>query len=41
MKIKVGVMGSADDTLPAGAGDALREKAEALGHAVAARGLVC
>jgi len=39
MKIKVGVMGSADDTLPAGAGDALREKAEALGHAVAARGL--
>lgn len=32
-------MGSADDTLPAGV-DNLREKAEALGHAVAARGLV-
>ncbi|MDQ3684008.1 MAG: hypothetical protein M3430_00200 [Acidobacteriota bacterium] len=40
MKIKVGVMGSADDTLPIGANDALREKAEAIGHAVAARGLV-
>ena len=39
MKIKVGVMGSADDTLPSGA-DNLREKAEALGHAIAARGLV-
>ena len=34
--IKVGVMGSADDALPAGVGDALREKAEALGRAVAA-----
>ncbi|HVF86278.1 MAG TPA: hypothetical protein VM866_01755 [Pyrinomonadaceae bacterium] len=40
MKIKVGVMGSADDTLPVGADDSPREKAEALGHAVAARGLV-
>lgn len=40
MKIKVGVMGSADDTLPAGARDSLREKAEALGRAAAARHLV-
>lgn len=40
MKIKVGVMGSADDTLPEGIAIALREKAEALGRSVAARGLV-
>ena len=37
MKIKVGVMGSAGDTPPGGAGDALREKAEALGRAIASR----
>ncbi|HVF29015.1 MAG TPA: hypothetical protein VM943_12285 [Pyrinomonadaceae bacterium] len=40
MKIKVGVMGSADDTLFTGANDALREKAEAIGHAVESRGLI-
>jgi uncharacterized protein (TIGR00725 family) len=40
MKIKVGVMGSADDTLPDGVMAAVREKAEALGSALAARGLV-
>lgn len=35
--IKVGIMGSASDTLPSGGvADALREKAEALGRAVAA-----
>jgi uncharacterized protein (TIGR00725 family) len=36
MLFKVGVMGSADDALPEGVADALREKAEALGRAVAA-----
>ena len=40
MKIKVGVMGSADDTLVGGVAAAVREKAEALGSAIAARGLV-
>jgi uncharacterized protein (TIGR00725 family) len=37
MKIKVGVMGSANDTLPPDAAEALREKAAALGRAIAAR----
>lgn len=36
MLIKIGVMGSADDALPEGVADALRERAEALGRAVAA-----
>ena len=44
MKIKVGVMGSAGDTLPAVAGEpavtSVREKAAALGGAIAARGLI-
>jgi uncharacterized protein (TIGR00725 family) len=40
MKIKVGVMGSADDTLPGGVAAAVREKAEAMGRAIGARGLV-
>ena len=35
MLIKIGVMGSADDALPDGVADALRERAEALGRAVA------
>jgi uncharacterized protein (TIGR00725 family) len=38
MKVKVGVMGSADDTLPGGVGEAVRAKAEALGREIAARG---
>ncbi|MBA2734233.1 MAG: LOG family protein [Acidobacteria bacterium] len=37
MKIKVGVMGSANDTLPDGVADAVREKAEMLGREIAAR----
>jgi uncharacterized protein (TIGR00725 family) len=37
MKIKIGVMGSAGDTLPADEAEALREKGEALGLAIAAR----
>ena len=41
MKIKIGIMGSADDTLPAGGvAVAVREKSEALGQECAARGLV-
>ncbi|HEX8748808.1 MAG TPA: hypothetical protein VF717_16665 [Pyrinomonadaceae bacterium] len=40
MKIKIGVMGSADDTLPGEARDALREKGEALGRAIAAHDVV-
>lgn len=40
MKIKVGVMGSAGDTLPEGAAEELRAKCEALGRAIAARGCV-
>jgi len=40
MKVKVGVMGSAGEASPDGAGEALRAKAEALGRAVAARGCV-
>ena len=40
MKVKVGVMGSADDTLPGRVKEALREKAEALGRALAARDCV-
>lgn len=41
MKTKVGVMGSADDTLPRGGiVGRLREKAEALGRALAARDVV-
>jgi len=35
MKIKIGVMGSAGDTVPEETRDALREKAEALGRAIA------
>jgi uncharacterized protein (TIGR00725 family) len=34
--IKIGVMGSADDALPEGVADALREKAEGLGRAISA-----
>jgi uncharacterized protein (TIGR00725 family) len=37
MKVKVGVMGSANDTLPEGVSDVVREKAEALGREIAAR----
>lgn len=37
MKIKVGVMGSANDTLPEGVSHAVREKAESLGRGIAAR----
>src|SRR5436309_15753393 len=37
MKIRVGVMGSANDTLPDGVSDGLRMKAERLGHEIAAR----
>ena len=40
MRVKVGVMGSADDTLPEGVKAGLRAKAEALGRAIAARGAV-
>lgn len=40
MKIKVGVMGSAGDTLPEGVAHSLREKAEELGRALAARDCV-
>lgn len=41
MKIKVGIMGSADDTLPSGgAGAAVLEKAEEMGRQCAARNLV-
>src|ERR671938_1665392 len=40
MKIKVGVMGSAADTLSAEAAQALRAKSGALGRAIAARDLV-
>ncbi|MBD0370460.1 MAG: LOG family protein [Pyrinomonadaceae bacterium] len=40
MKIKIGVMGSAGDTLPEAAAEGLREKAEALGRAIAARDVV-
>jgi uncharacterized protein (TIGR00725 family) len=40
MKLKVGVMGSAGDTLPREAAAALRAKAEALGRALGARGLI-
>ena len=41
MKIKIGVMGSADDTLPGGGiVGRLREKAGDLGRALAARGVV-
>ena len=36
MKTRVGVMGSANDTLPDGVSDALREKAEWLGREIAA-----
>src|SRR5947209_6590580 len=37
MKTRVGVMGSANDTLPDGVSDALREKAEWLGREIAER----
>ena len=37
MKIKVGVMGSANDTLPDGVSDDLRAKAESLGREIARR----
>jgi uncharacterized protein (TIGR00725 family) len=40
MKIKVAVLGSANDTLPGGVDDVLRERAESLGRAVAARDLL-
>ncbi len=40
MKIKVGIMGSADETLVGVAADATREKAASLGRAAAARDLV-
>lgn len=40
MKIKVGVMGSAGDTLPEGVAEELRAKCEALGRAIAARGCI-
>lgn len=40
MKVKVGVMGSAADTLPEGVAEELRAKAEGLGRALAARGCV-
>jgi uncharacterized protein (TIGR00725 family) len=40
MKIKIGVMGSADDTLPGDGVEALREKGEALGRAIAAHDVV-
>lgn len=40
MKIKVGVMGSAGDVLPEGAGEELRAKASALGRAIAERDCV-
>ena len=40
MKVKVGVMGSASDTLHAGVAESLRVKAEGLGRALAARGCV-
>ena len=39
MKLKVGVMGSANDTLPGGVPDSLRATAEALGDAIASRDL--
>jgi len=37
MKIKVGVMGSANDALPNGVTDTVREKAETLGREIATR----
>lgn len=40
MKIKVGVMGSAGDTLPEGVAADLRASAEALGRSIAAHGAV-
>ncbi len=40
MKIKVGVMGSAGDTLPEGVAEELRAKAEELGRALAGRDCV-
>jgi uncharacterized protein (TIGR00725 family) len=40
MKVKVGVMGSAGEALPEGTAEELRAKAEALGRAIAGRGLI-
>jgi uncharacterized protein (TIGR00725 family) len=40
MRVKVGVMGSAGDTLPEGVAEELRARCEALGRALAARGCV-
>ena len=40
MKVKVGVMGSAGDALPEEEAEAIRAKAEELGRALAARGVV-
>lgn len=40
MKIKIGLMGSADDTLPEASVEALREKGEALGRAIASHDVV-
>ena len=40
MKIRIGVMGSADDALPEGPDGTLREKAEQLGRAIASKEVV-
>jgi uncharacterized protein (TIGR00725 family) len=40
MKIKVGVLGSADDALAGGVSEAVRERAEGLGREIAARALL-
>jgi hypothetical protein len=41
MELKVGVMGSADDALAGGVGEAVRERALELGREIAARDLLC
>ncbi len=40
MKVKIGVMGSAENALAGGVGAAVREKAESLGREIAARDLL-
>jgi uncharacterized protein (TIGR00725 family) len=40
VRIKIGVMGSADDSLPDGVSDDLREQAQRLGHAIASHDAV-
>ena len=40
MRIKIGVMGSADDSLPDGVSESLREQAERLGHTIASHDAV-